>query len=351
MLNEAQFKQLSKGMKPLPTMAIATIKYDEQNRPKRVKYWLVVLGNHDPHQWSKEATAAPVMSQLELRILTSLAVFDHQVLKNCDIKQAFVQSSLPTNEKYFLQPPVGYPRSPPGTYWCLIRPLYGLCQAPRLWFEKLRSHLQSMGLKNSTTSPCLFVGHLIEGAPPIYVGIYVDDIIYFSSCNDVERKFEGLLSTIGDIDFRKAFDTVNPILLLRKLHNYGVDKCALALLENYFTDRNQIVKIDHRLSDSCPISLGVPQGSVLGPLFFSIFINDLSYALNLVSKLFADDTTLYKTFELKTKSLNDVILEFKQDIALFTNWCQWNRLDINWLKTFLMAISPKKNFTYHYPLI
>ncbi len=100
-----------------------------------------------------------------------------------------------------------------------------------------------------------------------------------------------------------------------------------------------------------PISLGVPQGSVLGPLFFSIFINDLSYALNLVSKLFADDTTLYKTFELKTKSLNDVILEFKQDIALFTNWCQWNRLDINWLKTFLMAISPKKNFTYHYPLI
>jgi len=200
-LNEAQFKQLSKGMKPLPTMAIATIKYDEQNRPKRVKYWLVVLGNHDPHQWSKEATAAPVMSQLELRILTSLAVFDRQVLKNCDIKQAFVQSSLPTNEKYFLQPPVGYPRSPPGTYWRLIRSLYGLCQAPRLWFEKLRSHLQSMGLKNSTTSPCLFVGHLIEGAPPIYVGIYVDDIIYFSSCNDVERKFEGLLSTIGDVDF------------------------------------------------------------------------------------------------------------------------------------------------------
>jgi len=63
-------------MKPLPTMAIATIKYDEHNQPKCAKYRIVVLGNHDPHQWSKESTAAPVMSQLELRILTSLAVFN-----------------------------------------------------------------------------------------------------------------------------------------------------------------------------------------------------------------------------------------------------------------------------------
>jgi hypothetical protein len=161
----------------------------------------VVLGNHDPHQWSKEDTSAPVMSQLELWILTSLAVFNHRVLKNCDIKQAFVQSSLPSNEQYFLRPPVGYPRSTPGTYWKLIRSLYGLRRAPRVWFEKLSSHLQSMGLKSSTTSPCLFVGHLIDGAPPIYVGIYVDDIIYFSSSNEVERKFEGLLSKIGDVDF------------------------------------------------------------------------------------------------------------------------------------------------------
>jgi len=200
-LTEEHFRQMSKGLKPLPTMAIATIKYDEHNRPKRAKYRLVVLGNDDPHCWSKEATAAPVMSQLELRILTSLAVFNRRVLKNCDIKQAFVQSSLPSNEQYFLRPPVGCPRSSPGTYWRLIRSLYGLRLAPRLWFEKLCSHLQGMGLKNSVISPCLFVGHLIEGAPLIYVGIYVDDIIYFSASNDVERTFEGLLLTIDDVDF------------------------------------------------------------------------------------------------------------------------------------------------------
>jgi len=62
-------------------------------------------------------------------------------------------------------------------------------------------HLKVMGLKNSESSPCLFTGVLIPGEPPIYVGIYVDDIIYFSSNDNVEWKFEELLSTIGSFDF------------------------------------------------------------------------------------------------------------------------------------------------------
>jgi len=106
---EDQYKQLSKGRKALPTMAIATIKYDDKNRPKQAKYCIGVLGNLYYHTWSKESTAAPVMSQLELRLLTSLAVFHQKVLKNCDIKQAFIQSSLPPDEEYFLRPPPGCP--------------------------------------------------------------------------------------------------------------------------------------------------------------------------------------------------------------------------------------------------
>jgi hypothetical protein len=65
----------------------------------------------------------------------------------------------------------------------------------------LSNHLKSMGLKASITSPCLFFGTLIPGEPPIYVGIYVDDIIYFSASNQVESKFEELLSSIGSVDF------------------------------------------------------------------------------------------------------------------------------------------------------
>jgi hypothetical protein len=200
LIPEDQFKQL-KGVKALPLMVIATIKFDQFNKPKRAKYRIVVLGNLDYHNWSKESTAAPVMSQLELRFLSVLAVSNKRVLKNCDIKQAFVQSFLPKDEVYIVKPPVGCHRSTPGTYWRLLCSLYGLKRAPKLWYERLSSHLCSMGLRQSSLSPCLFVGTLVEGQPPIYVGIYVDDIIYVSASDEVEHKFESLLSIIGDVDF------------------------------------------------------------------------------------------------------------------------------------------------------
>jgi hypothetical protein len=206
-LTESQFKSLSKGIKPLPCMAIATIKYDVFNRPKCAKYRIVVLGNHDFHTWSKESTAAPVMSQLELRLLTAFAISQCHVLRNCDIKQAFVQSSLPEDEHYFIRPPKGCPRSSPGTYWKLVQSLYGLRRAPKLWYEKVSAHLRSMGLKQSTTSPCIFIGHLIDGGPPIYIGIYVDDIIYFSTSDAIEKCFESNLSKIGNVDFMAKYHT------------------------------------------------------------------------------------------------------------------------------------------------
>jgi hypothetical protein len=112
-------------------MAIATIKFDEFNKPKQAKYRLVVLGNLDYHDWSKADTAAPVLSQLELRLLISLALHNKRVLKNCDVKQAFIQSSIPDDEIYFVRPPVGCPHSDPGSVWRLRRSLYGLHRAPK----------------------------------------------------------------------------------------------------------------------------------------------------------------------------------------------------------------------------
>ena len=107
-------------------MAISTIKLDEHSLPKRVKYRVVALGNLDPVQWSKCDTFAPVMSMTEVRFLTSLAICNLRILKSGDIKQAFVQATLPPDEFYVIRPSKGCLDTRPTDRWKLIKPLYSL---------------------------------------------------------------------------------------------------------------------------------------------------------------------------------------------------------------------------------
>ena len=160
---------------------------------------------------------------------------------------------------------------------------------------------------------------------------------YISDINSsLDRK---LLSLSLFIDFKKAFDLVDPNLLLLKLFHYGFDNNSLGLLTDYFRDRFQVVKIGDCVSNKGRLKLGVPQGSVLGPLFFLIFINDLSYLLEDVSlKQFADDTTVTKS----GKTLELVIDEFEGVFENLTLWCNFNKVEINWSKTYFMVFSKKK---------
>jgi len=141
------------------------------------------------------------------------------------------------------------------------------------------------------------------------------------------------------IDFRKAFDLVDSKLLLNKLFHYGFDNNALELIKNYFDQRSQLVKFGDCKSSTLPIELGVPQGSVLGPLFFLLFINDLPLFLNDMScKMFADDTSLY----MSSSSLDKLLQKFNYQIKRLLDWCRYNRLDINWSKTYFMLITNKR---------
>ena len=157
--------------------------------------------------------------------------------------------------------------------------------------------------------------------------------------NILGKRFIGLFLFI---DFRKAFDLINPQLLLIKLRRYGFDQSALKLMLNYFTDRSQTVKFNGHLSSPLPINLGVPQGSVLGPLLFLIYINDLPFfASNLQHKLFADDTTS----SLSRPSFTELMRDFNLYVNDIIIWCNFNQLDINWSKTKAMFISKKMDTT------
>ena len=102
------------------------------------------------------------------------------------------------------------------------------------------------------------------------------------------NKFTALLL----MDLRKAFDTVSHQILLQKLLHYGIRGPAYRLIESYFSNRQQFVSINNSASSLKYISIGVPQGSILGSLLFLIYINDLTNATFCQPRLLADDTRL-----------------------------------------------------------
>ena len=94
------------------------------------------------------------------------------------------------------------------------------------------------------------------------------------------------------MDVRKAFDTVSHNILLQKLYHYGIRGTAYKLLESYLSFRNQFVSVQNHHSSLKPINIGVPQGSILGPLLFLVFVNGIPNSVSCNPRLFADDACL-----------------------------------------------------------
>ena len=127
------------------------------------------------------------------------------------------------------------------------------------------------------------------------------------------------------IDLRKAFDTVDHEILLKKLENYGFRGIPLQLIQSYLTDRRQYTMVNGTKSDLNKVKRGVPQGSTLGPLLFLIYVNDLPYISNFTTKLFADDTVLTMTNSCITTLQHDV----NKELTKIDEWMRLNKLSLN----------------------
>ena len=136
-------------------------------------------------------------------------------------------------------------------------------------------------------------------------------------------------------DISNAFDRVWHRGLLLKIKKYGIDGNLLVWFEDYLKNRNQKVFINNTFSTQKPISAGVPQGSVLGPLLFLIYINDISDDLTGLARLFADDTSL----SYSSADIRQIELILNEDLRKLSEWARKWLILFNPLKTEVMLIS------------
>ena len=149
------------------------------------------------------------------------------------------------------------------------------------------------------------------------------------------------------LDFAKAFDSVDHSILLQKLKCYGVTGNLLGWFADYLNNRRQRVVVDGVASRWAPVTSGVPQGSILGPVLFVIFINDIPEVTDGTSPaLFADDTKVYKD----VRSVTDCE-KLQQTIDKLDIWTQDNNITFNASKCKVLSVTRKKDpITYPYHL-
>ena len=162
---------------------------------------------------------------------------------------------------------------------------------------------------------------------------------------DITNAIENKENTLGVfLDLSKAFDTINHTILLHKLEFYGVRGLALNWFKSYLTTRKQYVLYNNVKSRTLDITCGVPQGSILGPLLFLIYVNDIANCLNHSKVIvFADDTTIFSS----SKSIHSLYKNVNADLAELSNWFRANKLALNVNKSNYMLFRSNATLDTH----
>jgi len=140
------------------------------------------------------------------------------------------------------------------------------------------------------------------------------------------------------IDLQKAFDTVDHTILLDKLKNMGLDDSARNWFKSYLSERQQVVDVSGTLSSQGDISCGVPQGSILGPLLFLIYVNDMELAVNCKLLLYADDSALL----VPGRDVSEIEKRLGTELNSLSTWLVDNKLSLHLGKTESILFGTKK---------